>query len=461
MSDIGPHTDTIEREPPIARERDEVLEARRAVTISRGVSTPLNLAQQLEVAQTMAKAGAVIPAHLRGSPGACLAIIEYAHHWGMLTYGVANKSYVVNDRLCFESQLIHAVIELNAPLYEDNLNFRFEGDGAKMKCLIWANCLIRGKVKKLEWWSPEFDLIEPKKSPLWKHKPQLQLFYNTSRDWARVFFPHIILGAITQDEAAGIESDEARAAAAKDVTPIKTMVGNGGPEGEGWRPGVVESGLMGSPDELENVATDVEVKPAAPEDPPAAAERKPRATRKTNAAAAAADAMRDDGAPAAIVRKPDSTEAVPPSNTEPASPGGSPPAATSTPPHESHGSSGSEQKDAASDPAATTAKAPDAPVPPSSERPVQEAQPRPDEPTAAPPVEVSASSIKSPEAFVEYCIAWMEKILREGGTEAMLMRRWVGEEKDRGRCAVIGPEFARLKAVRIRIVAELNKGQNP
>lgn len=57
-----------------------------------------------------------------------------------------------------------------------------------------------------------------KGSPLWDKKPDLQLFYNMSRDWARMYCPDIIAGMYGRDEMedAGftVASD-----AAKDVSP--------------------------------------------------------------------------------------------------------------------------------------------------------------------------------------------------------------------------------------------------
>jgi hypothetical protein len=222
MSDTGPTTTTIEADAPVVREKDEILRARQDVTVSRfGTLAPMNLAQQLEVAQTMAKAGAAVPAHLRGSPGACLACIEYAHGWGFMTYALARQSYVVKDILCFDAQVIHAVIEKFAPLHEDSLNFEFKGKGDQMIAVVWAQCMIRGRIKKLEWESPEMGLILPKNSPLWKTKPKQQLFYNVSRDWARIHFPHILLGAYGNDEL--LDSEEIRAEAARDMGTVEDM----------------------------------------------------------------------------------------------------------------------------------------------------------------------------------------------------------------------------------------------
>lgn len=278
---LGPTTTTIEAEPPVKREKDEILAARQQVTVSRlGTLNPTNLAQQLEVAQAMAKASFAVPTHLRGSPGACLAVLEYASGWGLMAYAVANKSYVVNDRLAFESQLIHSVIEMHAPLHKDSLNFELVGEGDTRRCRVWAQCLIRGTVKLLTWEGTEFGKIKPKNSPLWQTKPDLQLFYNSSRDWARVFFPHILMGAYTKDELQDM-NEEQRADLARDVTPAGTGLAARltGSKGEGFSPEnvrVLDGGPTGTADELNNIATDLPDGQAQPEakpaDPPRPAE---------------------------------------------------------------------------------------------------------------------------------------------------------------------------------------------
>jgi hypothetical protein len=52
----------------------------------------------------------------------------------------------------------------------------------------------------LEYISPPFSKIQPKNSPLWKTKPDLQLYYNTSRDFCRAYFPDVLLGVYSQEE---------------------------------------------------------------------------------------------------------------------------------------------------------------------------------------------------------------------------------------------------------------------
>ncbi len=156
-----------------------------------------SMSEVMEFSKLMAFGGVALPAFLRNNVGACLAICIQAIEWRMSPYAVANKAYVVNDRVCFESQLIHAVIEQRAPL-TGRLRHKFSGEGPTRRCTVWGS--IRGESEPFEFTSPPFDQIQPKNSPLWKSKPDLQLYYNASRDWARMYFPDVILGVYSDDE---------------------------------------------------------------------------------------------------------------------------------------------------------------------------------------------------------------------------------------------------------------------
>jgi len=140
-----------------------------------------------------------LPIHMRNHVGVCLAICIQAVEWRMSPFAVANKSYVVNDRVAYESQLIHAVIEQRAPLAK-RLRHTFAGEGSNRTCTIIGH--VRGEDQPFEYMSPPTGQITPKNSPLWKSKPDLQLFYNASRDWARMYFPDVIMGVYSDDEIA-------------------------------------------------------------------------------------------------------------------------------------------------------------------------------------------------------------------------------------------------------------------
>lgn len=173
-----------------------------------GLSLP-NMDSVSALAQMMSKMGDAVPKHLQGKAGPCAGVIMQAVHWEMDPFVVANKSYLVNGRIAFEAQLIHAVINRRAPI-TSIIRPIYEGEGDTRTCTISAK--VKGEEEPIEWKSPEFQDIQPKNSPLWKTKPDVQLFYNTVRDWCRMYFPDVILGVYTNDEL--IDTPEM-----KNVTP--------------------------------------------------------------------------------------------------------------------------------------------------------------------------------------------------------------------------------------------------
>lgn len=153
--------------------------------------------QAMEVAKMMALAKQAVPKHLRGEPGICLAVIMQAREWDMAPYAVARKSYIVNDQLAYESQLIHAVIESRAPL-KGRLRCRYEGEGQSRKCIVFGT--FKGEAEPHEYESPQLKDIRIKNSPLWKDDPDQQQFYYASRAWARKWCSDVLLGVYTPDE---------------------------------------------------------------------------------------------------------------------------------------------------------------------------------------------------------------------------------------------------------------------
>lgn len=174
-----------------------------------------SMLEVMEFAKLMAIGKESVPPHCRNAVGVCLGVIIHAIEWRMSPYAVANKSYVVNDRLSFESQLIHAVIEQRAPIVH-RLKHSFSGSGPSRKCKVWSTA--KGESEPLVYESPEIKDIKPKNSPLWTTKPDLQLFYNASRDWARMYFPDVLMGVYAEDEL------EREPVVLVDATSVKSAV---------------------------------------------------------------------------------------------------------------------------------------------------------------------------------------------------------------------------------------------
>lgn len=197
-----------------------------------------SMMEVFEFAKLMALSRQAVPPHLRDNPGMCLAVAVQATEWRMSPFAVANKSYVVNDRIAWESQLIHAVIEQRAPLV-GRIRHSFEGEGDDRVCVVTAQ--VKGEVEPVVYRSPPIKQISPKNSPLWKTKPDLQLYYNAVRDFARTYFPDVILGVYAEDELDGTFIGAERA---KDVSPgLHERLAAAAPTGEGFKPDTVETAI--------------------------------------------------------------------------------------------------------------------------------------------------------------------------------------------------------------------------
>ena len=233
MNDIKAEDIKFENNP--AREASALIPVRGS-----GVEI-LNFSQQVDYAKFMATATYAVPKHLRQNVGACLAILDMAQRWGFQPYMVARLSYVVNDVLCFESQLIHAVIERFAPL-RNRLRPKYEGEGEERRCIVIGH--MKGEVEPLDYESPRIGKITPKNSPLWKTDPDQQLWYYSSRAWCRRHCPEVLLGIYGRDEIADnphIGFDNAKdvtsesAALSERLSDPKRVI-----TGEGFNPAAVQ-----------------------------------------------------------------------------------------------------------------------------------------------------------------------------------------------------------------------------
>jgi hypothetical protein len=159
----------------------------------------------------LARGKAAVPPHVRDNPGVAFALCLQALEWRMPIMSVINKSYVVNnrgvERIAYESQMIHAVIERNAPI-EGRLRHEIVGTDDERRCKVWAT--FRGEKEPHTYTSETLGKLreargrneknEVKGSPLWVAQPEVQLFYSASRQWARLFCPDAILGAYTPED---------------------------------------------------------------------------------------------------------------------------------------------------------------------------------------------------------------------------------------------------------------------
>lgn len=173
-----------------------------------------NMGQVMEFAKLMSVSRQAVPKHLRGEPGACMAVSMQALGWRMDPFAVANKSYMVNDRIAYEAQLIHAVIEQRAPI-KGRIKGIASGDGTTRK---WTLTAVTTDGDTIEFIGNEFGKITTKNSPLWKSDPDQQLWFYSVRAMCRRHFPDVLLGVYEKEEIKHAEG-------MRDVTPQQATGG--------------------------------------------------------------------------------------------------------------------------------------------------------------------------------------------------------------------------------------------
>lgn len=184
-------------EDRIAERTDLTLAGSTQVSTSVGGLAFKDMAQVMEFSKLMAVSQQAVPKHLRGQPGACLAVSLQALNWRMDPFAVANKSYAVNDRIAYEAQLIHAVIEQRAPI-KGRIKGKVSGEGNSRRWTLTAQPLDDDEPLVFE--GVEFGKIKTKNSPLWQADPDQQLWYYTVRAMARRHFPDVIMGVYEKEE---------------------------------------------------------------------------------------------------------------------------------------------------------------------------------------------------------------------------------------------------------------------
>jgi hypothetical protein len=200
--------------------------AGQSIAVRGGNILPANVQELLDYAQMMSKGSVALPAHFRGQPGVCLAIIKKAMRWEMDEWEVANSTYMVNNRLAYEAGLIAAVVKKWAPVKEKVWAPIYKGEADKRTCTITVHHAetgeeisytspIIGKMLPANVKEPPTDYVGiwPKNSPLWRFEPDQQLYYYSTRAMARRFFPDILRGVYDREEVLTM----------KDITPASEV----------------------------------------------------------------------------------------------------------------------------------------------------------------------------------------------------------------------------------------------
>ena len=159
------------------------------------------------MADVMASAKVTVPAHLKGSPGDCLAIIMQSAQWGMNPYAVAQKTHLINGALGYEAQLVNAVI-CSSNAIQGRFEYEFEGDWSKIdgkksvsnEHAVIACAKLSGE-KGLRCLRVSMAQVgNVRNSPLWASDPRQQLAYTAVKKWARLYAPDAILGVYSKED---------------------------------------------------------------------------------------------------------------------------------------------------------------------------------------------------------------------------------------------------------------------
>ena len=213
--------ETTAAEQKIAERVDPTIAAGMSLAQKRTSGlTMANLREVIEFAKYMAIANIGIRKHLRGNVGACLSVLTQALEWEISPFATANKSYLVNDQIAYESQLINAVILKRAPI-KGRFKVDYVGEGPTRRCRVVAR--LRDEDETVDYQSPEIQDIKPQNSPLWKTDPDQQLFYYSSRALCRRHFPDVLLAVYAVDEVPAEDLTPSDGGGARYVTPKRDI----------------------------------------------------------------------------------------------------------------------------------------------------------------------------------------------------------------------------------------------
>jgi hypothetical protein len=398
--------------------KEMLRQARELIPVGKHGAGPLNRAQQVDYAQDMAKARFLIPKFLQNNIGDCLGLVEIATASGLVPYLLAKMCYLEagSGQVALMSQAYHALVVNHL---KGDLEVQYEGTGEDRVCII-TGYLKHAPEKPRVHRSPPLKQVHPghtrkdgkdwvKGSPLWDRKPDVQLFYDTSRDWVRIYCPRATMGLYTGEELREYGPEFAR-----DVTPPPGVAerlkesGHGreeGPQGHEQVEAAIASAKADKP--KEEPATKPKGKPGRPKK---AAESKP--------------------SPEAATPPPPADDAPPPSaDTAPAQPHEPDP-----PP----GIADHFQTEAADFPTV--------PQDTQTTTPPPKPEPKPEPKKTEPP--------KTPEQWKDYCLGWLKDLT----SVPEIRQRWNQERGLRNSCGVIEEQRAPVMLAMQERCDELAKG---
>jgi hypothetical protein len=163
------------------------------------------LEKMQSLANLMSTSKVTVPAHFRGQPGDCLAVVMQAMQWQMNPYACAQKTHLVNGTLGYEAQLVNAVIQSSGAI-KGRFHYEYQGEGQNILCRVGAIPKDEDEVVWTEWLSSSS--VTTKNSPLWKTNTKQQMGYLQVKNWGRLYCPGAILGVYSVDELETIPSEK-------------------------------------------------------------------------------------------------------------------------------------------------------------------------------------------------------------------------------------------------------------
>jgi len=211
------------------------------------IPAELDMKQAIQTAQLMCRAKSMLPAHLHGNPGECLAIIMLSQDWGMNPWSVGQNTYIPtgSSRVGFTGQLVNAVINKSRKLVTP-LRYEYEGEGQNLQCTAYGRLYyydfedhqlkkeekersvtvkVPQNIKKTGKNNSTY-YVDRGNSPLWDSDPEQQLAYKAQRFFCRKHMPEILMGVYTGEEIMemGQQHRPGRDATATPASNIDTII---------------------------------------------------------------------------------------------------------------------------------------------------------------------------------------------------------------------------------------------
>lgn len=160
-----------------------------------------------KIAELMAQMG-TMPKHLQGNPADCFRVVVQAAKWRMDPFAVGECTSLVHGKMCFEGKLVHAVL-ISMGGIRGTLRFEFSGqERSDKRGVTVIGTLHDGTEARISGTVADWKTTG-NGSPWSPGSYDRQLCYRGTREFARIYAPHSLLGVHTPDEAAEIREAQA------------------------------------------------------------------------------------------------------------------------------------------------------------------------------------------------------------------------------------------------------------